>query len=258
MVRSRRMESGTGVYHVVSRGNDQTDILLNDEDKKYFFSLMKKEIEKLSVKIYAYCIMANHYHLLLKADLKVLSLFMQELNSKYAVYYNCKYKHTGHAFQGRFFSSIVEDNAYLFSCIRYIHNNPVKVNLVSDILKYTFSSAKDYVDYLEKRKKTKGIVSEEIFCIIKERFNNKKEFLMFHALFDNQDFIDIHQEKEEYDFQRVKYYTNDYLNKHGINNYKILQDIPFLRIKFVKECSKELGMSMRKIESFLKILTKSA
>ena len=100
MPRSKRKQSGTDVYHVVSRGNNQNHILQKNNDKKYFRSIMQRRAEKFGVKVYAYCIMSNHVHILLKSDFKNLSLFMQEVNSIYAIYHNYKYGKSGHVFQG--------------------------------------------------------------------------------------------------------------------------------------------------------------
>ena len=81
MPRSKRKQSGTDVYHVVSRGNNQNHILQNNDDKKYFRSIMRSRAEKFGVKVYAYCIMSNHVHILAKVEFKALSLFIQETNS---------------------------------------------------------------------------------------------------------------------------------------------------------------------------------
>ena len=155
---------------------------LVDKDKNYFFGIMKTQAEKFEVKIYAYCIMSNHVHILAKVEFKALSLFIQETNSNYAVYYNCKYQKSGHVFQGRFFSSCVETEGYLLSCVRYIHNNPVKAGLTSDVRAYLFSSAVYY--FGSDKERTQGIVSEEIFHILEKIRNSwtlkkKKKNMIF-------------------------------------------------------------------------------
>ena len=101
MPRTRRKQSGTDVYHIVSRGNNQENIFPESKDKNYFFGIMKTQAEKFEVKIYAYCIMSNHVHILAKVEFKALSLFIQETNSNYAVYYNCKYQKSGHCISGK-------------------------------------------------------------------------------------------------------------------------------------------------------------
>lgn len=206
-----------------------------------------------------YCIMSNHVHILLKLDFKILSIFMRELNSIYATYYNCKYAQSGHVFQGRFFSGTVETEGYLFSCIRYIHNNPVKAYMVSSILDYPFSSAEEYMRTMDdSEKKTKGCISGEVFSLLKQRFRNKREFLDFHDLFDNQEFIDIKEEKEEYDFLRVKQQLEIYTNENNIKSFKLLNSIPYMRNRAVEFCKNETGLPELKIENFLMILAKGA
>ena len=206
-----------------------------------------------------YCIMSNHVHILLKSDFKIPSIFMRELNSIYATYYNCKYAQSGHVFQGRFFSGTVETEGYLFSCIRYIHNNPVKAYMVSSILDYPFSSAEEYMRTMDdSEKKTKGCISGEVFSLLKQRFRNKREFLDFHDLFDNQEFIDIKEEKEEYDFFRVKQQLEIYTNENNIKSFKLLNSIPYMRNRAVEFCKNETGLPELKIENFLMILAKGA
>ena len=254
MPRSKRKQSGTDVYHVVSRGNNQNHILQKNDDKKYFRSIMQRRAEKFGVKVYAYCIMSNHVHILLKSDFKILSLFMQEVNSIFAIYHNYKYGKSGHVFQGRFYSSAVETEGYLFSCIRYIHNNPVKAYMVSSILDYPFSSAVEYYNTMLHKKNIRGYLSEEIFCHLKKRFRNWEEFCEFHNLFDNQEFIDIKEEKEEYDFERVKRQMIIFARENDIKSFKILDNVPYMRQRAVAFCKRETGMTEGKIENFLKIL----
>lgn len=254
MPRTRRKPSGTDVYHVVSRGNNQQDIFLLEKDKNRLYGIIKEQAEKFGVKIYAYCIMSNHVHILLKAEFKALSSFMRETNSMYAVYYNYKYKQSGHVFQGRFFSSCVETEGYLLSCVRYIHNNPVKAGIVHDIIAYPYSSAGDYFSL--KGKKISGIISEEITDILKNRFKNSDEFLEFHNIFDSQEFLDIKEEKEEHDFQRAKYYIKKYAREKKIKSLKIIENTPFFKIECIEKCREELGLSKRTIENILKTLSK--
>ena len=111
--------------------------------------------------------------MIVKCDLKILSAYMKELNFDYAIYHNVKNGKCGHVFQGRFYSSCIETEAYLISCIRYIHNNPVRAYIVSDILDYPYSSAGEY--FSEKH----NCISDQIFKIIKKDSQTKKNFTNF-------------------------------------------------------------------------------
>lgn len=255
MPRKRREKSGTDVYHVVSRGNNKQDILEQDSDKNYFMGLMKEKAAKYKVELYAYCIMSNHTHILLKCDIKTLSLFMKELNFDYAIYYNLKNEKCGHVFQGRFYSSCIETEAYLISCIRYIHNNPVRAYMVSDILKYPYSSAKHY--FTKEADKGHGCISEHIFDIIKTRFPNSIDFYKFHNNFDNQEFIDIDDEKSEYDFQRIEHLLQRFVVDNNVESFETVEKVPIIRNQFIEMCREETKLSRKKIENFLKMLAES-
>lgn len=251
----RRKRSCTDVYHVVARGNNRQDIFLNNSDKKYIMALIKEKSEKYEVQIYAYCIMSNHLHILLKADFSDLSLCMKQINHTYAIYYNVKYGKCGHVFQGRFCSYCVEEESYLISCIRYIHNNPVRANIISDIQKYPFSSAKEY--FYTKKENTTKLISDAVFEFLKNRFRNSEEFLAFHRIFDSEGFIDIEEEKEEYDFQRVKMYIQNIVEKKGIKYINLIENVPFIRKNEIEKCSEKLGLSKRKVRNFLNLVIKN-
>lgn len=251
MSRRKRMKSSTDVYHVVSRGNNKQYILENDSDKAYYRRIMKEKSEKYGVKVYAYCIMSNHVHILVKAELKMLSLFMKELNFVYAVYHNEKNGKCGHVFQNRFYSGCIETESYLVSCVRYIHNNPVNAGVISDFSKYTYSSAWEF--FHNRNKKTQGYVSQEIFKILRARFCNMDDFMNFHKSFDDQEFLDIPEEKTEYDHERLMYQIERYMDHNKVTNVETLEKVPRLREDFIKRCREETGFSREKIKNFLKI-----
>ena len=148
----------------------------------------------------------------------------------------------------------MDTEGYLFSCTRYIHNTPVKAFMVSSILDYPFSSAAEYYKTMIHKKKTEGYLSEEVFFHIKQRFRHWEEFYEFHNIFDNQEFIDIKEEKEEYDFQRVKRQMLIFARVNNIKSFKTLDDVPYMRQRAVAFCKRETGMTGGKIENFLKIL----
>ena len=256
MARARRKKSGTDVYHIVSRGNNQKHILEEDNDKKYFYGLMKEKAGQFQVEIYAYCIMSNHFHLMVKSDFKMLSAFMRELNSNYAVYYNCKYGESGHVFQGRFYSSCIEKESYMVSCIRYIHNNPVRAYLVSDILSYPYSSAREI--FLNDRRKRRGCISRDIFGILSNRFTSLDQFYDFHNVFDNQGYIDIPEDKERYDRERIKSFLDYYIRTNNIKNERIILSARHIREDLIQICEKNTGLSKRNIENILKTVGKGA
>ena len=142
-MRTPREVSHTGIYHVMARGNGKQEIFLDEVDNRYFLKLLIEAKNRHDSEIYAYCIMGNHYHLLVKSG--NLSDFCKEINQTYAHYYNAKNKTVGHVFQSRYKSFPVENGEYLTCVLRYIHNNPVKAGMVEHPKDYFWSSYKEYL-----------------------------------------------------------------------------------------------------------------
>ena len=136
MPRKARIESKSGIYHIMLRGINRQQIFEDDEDFEKFLWVMK-DVKQLSrFKLYGYCLMGNHIHLLLKPENEPLELIFRRIGSKYVYWYNLKYQRTGHLFQDRFKSEPVNDEKYLMTVLRYIHQNPTKAKLAKKIEDY--------------------------------------------------------------------------------------------------------------------------
>jgi len=122
------MES-IGFYHIVNRGVERREIYMNDEDHIKFLEIVEESAEVYAFEVYAYALMGNHYHILLKTAEQNLSLLMRQINSRYSMYFNRKYKRVGPLWQGRFKSWYIYDEHYLKSLVKYIEYNPIKANL---------------------------------------------------------------------------------------------------------------------------------
>ena len=129
-----------GVYHVVARGNARQDIFLDDGDRNRFLATLRSVVERMNVLCHAYCLMGNHYHLLLETPDANLSLAIRQLNGVYAQSFNHRHARVGHLFQGRFNSRLVEKEAYLLVVSRYIVLNPVRADLVPSPADWRWSS----------------------------------------------------------------------------------------------------------------------
>lgn len=129
MPRTARITYPGATYHVYARGNEKKTIFKSDADKLKFINILSKVKKTIDFDIYAYVLMPNHYHILLRDPKESLGKIMQLINTAYAVYANWKHKRTGHLFQGRFSSIIVEDDDYFLELTRYIHLNPMKKSL---------------------------------------------------------------------------------------------------------------------------------
>jgi len=140
MPRKPRIEIA-GYYHIVNRGVEQRVIFKEDEDYKKFEELLCTYAPSYGVTIHNYCLMSNHYHLLIEIEDGNLSKFMRQINMNYAIYFNKKYKRSGHLWQGRFKSWYVTDEAYLYTLILYIEQNPLKAKMVKKVEEYQYSTA---------------------------------------------------------------------------------------------------------------------
>ena len=153
MPRQPRTSSGTGIYHVMLRGINRQDIFEDKEDYVRMLTCLQQMLEQYDeagnhqpplCTFYAYCLMSNHIHLLLKTNQKDIGSTIKPLAVTYAMYYNNKYSRSGHVFQDRFKSEPVNDMAYFMTLLRYIHQNPLKAGIVNKVGDYEWSSWSEY------------------------------------------------------------------------------------------------------------------
>lgn len=131
MARPLRIEYPGAVYHVTSRGNARQDIVADDRDRRTFLSLLAHVMGRFGWLCHAYCLMDNHYHLLLETPQPNLSRGMRQLNGGYTQMYNRRHRRVGHLFQGRFTAILVEKEAHLLELCRYVVLNPVRAKMVT-------------------------------------------------------------------------------------------------------------------------------
>lgn len=140
MARPLRIEYPGALYHITSRGNDKNLIFLDDKDRDVFLDLLHSINTRYHFILHAYCLMDNHYHLLIETPEGNLSYGMRQLNGVYTQMFNKKYKRVGHIFQGRYKAVLVDKGNYLLEVARYIVLNPVRARLVDAPEKWRFSS----------------------------------------------------------------------------------------------------------------------
>lgn len=171
-------------YHIYNRGNGKENIFLDDNDFRFFMLRLKQNLfpddkskERLSplpensFSLISYCLMPNHFHLLLKQNKNIpTSKLLLKVCTSYSMYFNKKYEHVGHVFQDCYKQILIDDDLYLRWLTCYIHQNPKVAGLVTDLNKYPWSS---YGEFLDNRN---GLCDKEI---ILEQFKNNKEFQQF-------------------------------------------------------------------------------
>ena len=145
MARPLRVEYPGAFYHVINRGNSREKLYTGNRDYEKFLQYLEKAAERFALTIHTYCLMGNHYHLLVETPEPNLSMTMQWLNVSYATYFNRKQDRSGHLFQGRFKAILIDADAYLLHLSRYIHLNPVRAGITNTPGQYRWSSYSSYI-----------------------------------------------------------------------------------------------------------------
>ena len=139
-----RLVLDNGCYHITIRGNQRQKVFIREEDYEKYLEKLKKYKWKYAFRLYGYCLMPNHIHIIGEADKKEnLAKFMQGINRAYTAYFNRTYRKVGHLWQGRFKSKIVIKDEYLLNTINYVELNPVRANIVRTPQEYRWSSYRE-------------------------------------------------------------------------------------------------------------------
>jgi REP element-mobilizing transposase RayT len=140
MTRSLRIEFSGALYHLTSRGNARQNIFMVDEDRDDFLNVLSKACDRYYWQCHAYCLMSNHYHLLIETRIPSLSRGMQYINGVYTQSFNRRHNRVGHVLQGRFKSILVDRDSYMLELARYIVLNPVRARMVRFAEEWPWSS----------------------------------------------------------------------------------------------------------------------
>ena len=249
MPRQARKLSGTGVYHVMLRGINRQDIFEDDEDYRQMVTCLRSLTERYDENghllqplctFYAYCLMSNHIHLLLREREDTVSEVVKKLGITYAYYFNKKYGRSGHLFQDRFRSEPVDNIDYFVVLLRYIHQNPVKSAIVETAEAYPWSSWNEYLgkDILGiPLCAVPSVLARIDRCNLTEWVNTPVD--------DYKDILDIDTEERQSlsddDIRTVL------LNTYGIANPLMVQSLEKLRRNYVLKSVKDIGAGIRQL-----------
>jgi REP element-mobilizing transposase RayT len=242
MARVARKDLEGKHFHVMTQGIAKENIFPDDNCKRYYLKIMQKAIDKHEIKIFAFCIMDNHAHILLSAkDVGALAVFMQAANSDYARFYNYVSERVGYVFRDRFKSEVIKDAKQLLNCLAYIHNNPVKAGITELAQNYKFSSYANYlgeknilsVDFQEAAKYY-DVSSSNIKAIMSQLSHSK--------WLEHND--KIYEKKEEV--------LKELEQKYNISSIESLENTQLLK-KAAFELKQRSGLSFRKIAELLGI-----
>ena len=145
MARALRITYPGAFYHVTSRGNERKAVFKSGSDRAKFLEYLESAVQRYDAIVHVYCLMENHYHLLLETPSGNLQQIMRHINGAYTTYFNMKRSRSGHLFQGRYKAILVEKDEYAKELSRYIHLNPVRAKLVEKPEEYDWSSFKFYI-----------------------------------------------------------------------------------------------------------------
>jgi REP element-mobilizing transposase RayT len=142
MPRAARMKSESGIYHVMLRGINRQTIFEDDEDCEKYLHCLRECKEVSGFVLFAYCLMGNHIHLLIKEAKEPLEQIFKRIGARYVFWYNWKYKRSGHLFQDRYKSEPIKDDKQFIAVLRYIYQNPVRANICTRPEDYRWSSCR--------------------------------------------------------------------------------------------------------------------
>jgi REP element-mobilizing transposase RayT len=221
------------------RGINQQDIFTDDEDDEKFLVILDHYRQKIEFELYAYCLMGNHVHLLLKEGKESLSNTIRRIGTSYVYYYNWQYDRKGHLFQDRYKSEPVEDDAYFLSVLRYIHQNPLKAGLTTDITSYPWSS---YKEYIHKQK----IVQVDFALSLFDQDKNRaiERFEKFNYGINQDQCLDITEQKKTLSDKMVRKLV---LDKYAVELALLHNESKKNQLEIIKYLKAQEGISMRQL-----------
>ena len=235
MPRISRKSLEVGFYHVMEQGINREFIFNTNENKNKILKLIKNKCKKHNILLVAYCIMDNHFHALVKCnDIKDLTKTFSSINTSYAIYYNKIKNRVGYVFRDRYRAEPIFDDLYLYNCIKYIHENPLKANIVTDLKNYEFSSYNDYCN---------DKISEEVIKVVFRKDIDYKQKIS--GEYQDFKFIDIDNEFGIAGNEKFEEVIKEFINLN-FHDSIILKEVS-------NQLKKRCGVTHKKIYEFMKI-----
>ena len=232
MPRASRKKSESGIYHIMLRGINQQVIFEDDEDYEKFIETIRNYKAVSGYKVFAYCLMSNHIHLLLKVEKEDIDLIVKRIAGSYVYWYNWKYYRKGHLFQDRFKSEPVEDETYFLTVLRYIHQNPTKTGFKID--EYEFSSYNEYM-------KDESKIVDLDFAL---SLMGKEEFVSFNSACNEDCCLDVDEQRFRLNDNEARAIIKDISKCDGAIEFQQLAKDK--RDSYIEKLKQE-GLSIRQI-----------
>lgn len=247
MARQARIHSPTNYYHIMARGNNREYIFNNPIYKRYYLEVLKEQVEEGLIEIAAYCIMDNHIHIVVEADMINLTKAMKSINIRFAMKINKQNNRVGHVFQDRYKSEVIYNDSHLQQVIRYVHNNPIKAKVSKTLDQYKWSSFNEYIS-------TNEVINENQRRLVLSYYSNDvKKFINFHKEVDYNEYLEIKEDIETQRLDQAQNIIQNYFNQHGISETKEISKNPHHLEMIIKNLLEKSKLSHRKIADLLEI-----
>ena len=245
-MRRARVKFNGSYHHVMNRGLEGKRIFSGDKAKYDFLYLLNEKSKKMKIRLLAYCLMDNHYHLIVQNNSGKLSEFMKQLNGHYGIIYRKREVESGYVFQGRYKSTLIQEGPYLRMAIIYILLNPVRAGIVESPYEYKWSSISEY---FTNKKENKNMVDKSF---VEEIFQSKH---IFNELFEEWADIDIPVKKTRFgsiiggeDFKEEAIKKYDRRTKEGDSKRMREKDYIFESAeRIIEKFEKERKINIRNI-----------
>lgn len=238
IARRARRNISSHFLHIIVQGIEKQYIFEKEIFKQKYLSLLKENLEEYKIKLIAYTVMDNHAHICIYYEnIQYVSKFMHKVNSKFASYYNFIEHRVGYLFRNRFYTQEIFDRQQLYNVISYIHNNPIKANMIKKLGEYKYSS---YNQFKNKE------INKDIILLVFENENYMDIFDYIHKNYNELTVLDI---KEEKDYEKV---IKEYCNKNSVK-FKFLKYDDDLLNGIIKKLKIECDLTNVKIAELLKI-----
>ncbi len=235
MPRTERKKSESGIYHIMLRGINQQQIFEDEEDSAHFLALLLECKSISGFDLFAYCLMGNHVHLLLREGKEPLDLVFKRFGSRFVYWYNLKYQRVGHLFQDRYKSEAVETDAYFLTALRYIMQNPMKAGIETAPGSYQWSSYGSYVG------KSDGLTDTDMAI---DLVGSREKLIAFLAEKNDDSLLDISVRKPGVTEEQAKAVIQ---RISGCSNAVAFQQLELQRRNEIISQLLEAGLSVRQI-----------
>ncbi len=246
------MDYPDAFYHVLSRGNERKEIFRDEKDYLRFLDRLGKMVERFKLEVHAYVLMKNHFHLLVHTKEANLSRAMQWLSVSYSVWFNRRHQRSGHLFQGRFKSFLIEDDRYLTAMCLYIHGNPLRSGIVKRLSDYRWSS---YQAYADKKDEVSWLTTELVLGMYG---GSRRKFLKAQQVFfeERPNLLEdlrhgLYLGSEEFSKECIERLGNEAQHeKPQARSLLRSRDIRALSIKILKELGEKDTESVLKVRKY--------